>query len=33
KTKVKLPAIIVEDNVPEQALKRQNMKIWKMSEG
>jgi len=30
--KVKLPAIIVEDNVPEQALKRQNMKIWKMSE-
>jgi len=29
---VELPSVVVEENVPEQALKRQNKKIWKMSE-
>jgi arylsulfatase A-like enzyme len=29
---VQLPPVVVENNVPEQALVRQNMKIWKMSE-
>jgi arylsulfatase A-like enzyme len=29
---VQLPPVVVEDNVPEQALVRQNMKVWKMSE-
>ncbi len=29
---VQLPPVVVKDNVPEQALVRQNMKIWKMSE-
>ena len=29
---VQLPPVVVEDNVPEPALVRQNMKIWKMSE-
>jgi len=29
---VQLPPVIVNDNVPEQALVRQNMKVWKMSE-
>ncbi len=29
---VELPLVVVEDNVPEQALVRQNMKIWKMNE-
>ena len=29
---VVLPPVLVEDNVPEEALQRQNMKIWKMSE-
>ncbi len=28
---VELPSVVVEDNVPEQALIRQNDKIWKMS--
>lgn len=31
-TKVKLPSVIVGDNVPEKALRRQNDKIWGMSE-
>jgi len=30
--KVHLPPVVVNDNVPEQALERQNMKIWKMNE-
>jgi iduronate 2-sulfatase len=29
---VELPAVIVKDNVPEQALQRQNNKAWKMNE-
>ena len=29
---VQLPSVVVEDNVPEQALRRQNKNIWKMSE-
>jgi len=29
---VQLPPVIVADNVPEQALFRQNMKIWEMDE-
>ena len=29
---VQLPPVIVADNVPEPALKRQNMNIWKMDE-
>ncbi|MCK4879961.1 MAG: sulfatase, partial [Bacteroidales bacterium] len=29
---VQLPPVMVADNIPEQALKRQNMNIWKMSE-
>jgi arylsulfatase A-like enzyme len=29
---VELPPVVVEDNVPEEALIRQNMKVWKMSE-
>ncbi len=29
---VKLPPVVVESSVPEQALKRQNMNIWKMNE-
>ena len=29
---MQLPPVVVSDNVPEQALKRQNMKIWEMSE-
>ncbi len=29
---MQLPAIVVADNVPEQALVRQNLKIWKMNE-
>ena len=29
---VQLPPVEIGDNVPEQALRRQNMKIWKMSE-
>jgi len=30
--KVQLPPVVVGDNVPEQALVRQNMKVWKMNE-
>lgn len=30
--KVQLPPVVVNDNVPEQALVRQNMKIWEMNE-
>ncbi len=30
--KVQLPPVVVMDNVPEQALIRQNMKIWEMDE-
>lgn len=29
---VKLPPVVVHDDVPDQALRRQNMKIWKMDE-
>ena len=29
---MQLPPVVVGDNVPEQALVRQNMKIWKMNE-
>jgi iduronate 2-sulfatase len=29
---VPLPPVVVGDNVPEQALRRQNMKIWEMNE-
>ncbi len=29
---VELPSVVIEENVPEQALKRQNNKIWKMNE-
>jgi len=29
---VQLPPVIVADNVPDEALRRQNMKIWKMDE-
>jgi arylsulfatase A-like enzyme len=27
-----LPPVVVEDNVPDEALRRQNMKIWEMNE-
>ena len=30
--KVQLPPVVVNDNVPQHALRRQNQKIWKMSE-
>ncbi len=29
---IQLPPVVVADNVPEDALRRQNMKIWKMNE-
>lgn len=29
---VKLPRVVIGENVPEQALHRQNMKVWKMNE-
>jgi len=29
---MEVPPVVVGDNVPEQALARQNMKLWKMSE-
>lgn len=29
---VELPSVVVEEDVPEEALRRQNKKIWKMSE-